>query len=95
MKFMNNRPDNIEKDLSEQPNFKDEIGSKNQDHHTFDLGNQSTLKKIQHFLHGNPTIVPVIISLWAKNPDENPKNIKRKNLMNNLGINYFFLKKGV
>ena len=62
---MNNRPDNIEKDLSEQPSFKDEIGSKNQDHHTFDLGNQSTLKKIQHFLHGNPTIVPVIILILS------------------------------
>ena len=62
---MNNRSDNIEKDLSEQPSFKDEIGSKNQDHHTFDLGNQSTLKKIQHFLHGNPTIVPVIILILS------------------------------
>jgi len=62
---MNNSADNIKKDLSEQPNFKDEIGSKDQDHHTFDLGNQSTLKKIQHFLHGNPTIVPVIILILS------------------------------
>ena len=62
---MNNSSDNIKKDLSEQPNFKDEIGSKDQDHHTFDLGNQSTLKKIQHFLHGNPTIVPVIILILS------------------------------
>ena len=62
---MNNSSDNIKKDLSEQPNFKNEIGSKDQDHHTFDLGNQSTLKKIQHFLHGNPTIVPVIILILS------------------------------
>ena len=62
---MNNTPDDIKKDLTEQPKFKDAIGSKNQDHHTFELGDQSTLKKIQHFLHGNPTIVPVIIFILS------------------------------
>ena len=62
---MNNTPEDIKKDLTEQPKFKDEIGSKNQDHHTFELGDQSTLKKIQHFLHGNPTIVPVIILILS------------------------------
>ena len=62
---MNNTSDGIKKDLTEQPKFKDEIGTKSQDHHTFELGNQSTLKKIQHFLHGNPTIVPVIILILS------------------------------
>ena len=51
----------ISKDLQDQPKFKDEIGSKDQDHHTFELEKPNTLKKIQNFLHGNPTMVPVII----------------------------------
>ena len=46
---MNNTPDDIKKDLTEQPKFKDAIGSKNQDHHTFELGDQSTLKKNSTF----------------------------------------------
>ncbi len=51
----------ISKDLQDQPKFQDEIGSKDQDHHTFELEKPNTLKKIQNFLHGNPTMVPVII----------------------------------
>ena len=51
----------ISKDLQDQPKFQDEIGAKDQDHHTFELEKPNTLKKIQNFLHGNPTMVPVII----------------------------------
>ncbi len=58
---MNKISADISKDLKDQPKFSSDIGSKDQDHHSFELGEQSTLKKIQHFLHGNPTIVPVII----------------------------------
>ena len=53
---MNNISDDINKDLKNQPKFTEDIGSKNQEHHTFEQGEQSILKKIQHFLHGNPTI---------------------------------------
>ena len=62
---MNKKSEDIKKDLEDQPKFKDDIGSKNQDHHSFELGKQSVLKKIQHFLHGNPTIVPVIILILS------------------------------
>ena len=62
---MNEISDDIKKDLKDQPKFQDDIGSKNQDHHSFELGKQSFLKKIQHFLHGNPTIVPVIILILS------------------------------
>ena len=62
---MNNISDDINKDLKDQPKFSDDIGSKNQEHHTFEQGEQSILKKIQHFLHGNPTIVPVIILILS------------------------------
>ena len=57
--------DDISKDLKDQPKFTTDIGEKDQDHHSFDLGEQTTLKKIQHFLHGNPTIVPVIILILS------------------------------
>ena len=56
---MNKISEDISKDLKDQPKFSSDIGSKDQDHHSFELGEQTTLKKIQHFLHGNPTIVPV------------------------------------
>ena len=58
---MNKISDDISKDLKDQPKFSSDIGDKDQDHHTFELGEQTPLKKLQHFLHGNPTIVPVII----------------------------------
>ena len=64
-KHMNNISDDINKDLKDQPKFTEDIGSKNQEHHTFEQGEQSLLKKIQHFLHGNPTIVPVIILILS------------------------------
>ena len=51
----------ISKDLKEQPTFQDELGSKDQDHHVFEIEKPNTLKKIQNFLHGNPTMIPVII----------------------------------
>jgi hypothetical protein len=35
----------ISKDLQDQPKFQDEIGSKDQDHHTFELEKPNTLKK--------------------------------------------------
>ena len=62
---MNKVSDDISKDLKDQPKFTTDIGEKDQDHHSFDLGEQTTLKKIQHFLHGNPTIVPVIILILS------------------------------
>ena len=62
---MNKISDDISKDLKDQPKFTTDIGEKDQDHHSFDLGEQTTLKKIQHFLHGNPTIVPVIILILS------------------------------
>ncbi len=65
LKNMNNISDDINKDLKNQPKFTEDIGSKNQEHHTFEQGEQSILKKIQHFLHGNPTIVPVIILILS------------------------------
>ena len=49
---MNKISDDISKDLKDQPNFSSDIGEVDQDHHTFDIGEQSNLKKIQHFLHG-------------------------------------------
>ena len=58
---MNKISEDISKDLKDQPKFSSDIGEVDQDHHTFDIGEQSNVKKIQHFLHGNPTIVPVII----------------------------------
>ena len=64
---MNKISEDISKDLKDQPKFSSEIGSKDQDHHSFELGEQTTLKKIQHFLHGNPTIVPVIILYTISN----------------------------
>ena len=42
--------DDISKDLKDQPNFTSDIGDKAQDHHTFDIGEQTFLKKLQHFL---------------------------------------------
>ena len=51
----------ISKDLKEQPKFQEEIGSRDQDHHMFEIEKPNTLKKIQNVLHGNPTMVPVII----------------------------------
>ncbi len=65
LKNMNNISDDINKDLKNQPKFTEDIGSKNQEHHTFEQGELSILKKIQHFLHGNPTIVPVIILILS------------------------------
>jgi len=62
---MNKISEDISKDLKDQPKFSGDIGSKDQDHHSFELGEQTTLKKIQHFLHGNPTIVPVIILILS------------------------------
>ena len=62
---MNKISDDISKDLKNQPKFSSDLGEKDQDHHTFDVGEQSSLKKIQHFLHGNPTIVPVIILILS------------------------------
>ena len=62
---MNKISEDISKDLKDQPKFSSDIGSKDQDHHSFELGEQTTLKKIQHFLHGNPTIVPVIILILS------------------------------
>ena len=41
----------ISKDLKDQPKFQEDIGSKGQDHHTFEIEKQNTLKKIQNFLH--------------------------------------------
>ena len=55
----------ISKDLKDQPKFQEDIGSKGQDHHTFEIEKQNTLKKIQNFLHGNPTMVPVIILILS------------------------------
>ena len=54
---MNKISDDISKDLKDQPKFSSDIGSKDQDHHSFELGEQTTLKKIQHFLHGNPCLL--------------------------------------
>ena len=62
---MNKISEDITKDLKDQPKFSSDIGSKDQDHHSFELGEQTTIKKIQHFLHGNPTIVPVIILILS------------------------------
>ena len=39
----------ISKDLKDQPKFQEDIGSKGQDHHTFEIEKQNTLKKIQNF----------------------------------------------
>ena len=55
----------ISKDLKEQPKFQDEIGDKSQEHHTFEIEKPNTLKKIQNFLHGNPTMIPVIILILS------------------------------
>jgi len=56
----------ISKDLKEQPNFQEEIGSKDQDHHTFEIEKaKHTQKKFKNFLHGNPTMVPVIILILS------------------------------
>ena len=41
----NNQENRINKDLKDQPKFTDDIGSKNQEHHTFEQGDQSILKK--------------------------------------------------
>ena len=46
---MNNISDDINKDLKDQPKFTDDIGSKNQEHHTFEQGEQSILKKFNIF----------------------------------------------
>ena len=62
---MNKISDDISKDLKDQPKFSSDIGEAYQDHHIFEVEEQSTLKKIQHFLHGNPTIVPVIILILS------------------------------
>ena len=62
---MNKISDDISKDLKDQPKFTSDIGVKEQDHHSFELGEQTPLKKLQHFLHGNPTIVPVIILILS------------------------------
>ena len=43
---MNKVSDDISKDLKDQPKFTTDIGEKDQDHHSFDLGEQTTLKKI-------------------------------------------------
>ena len=51
----------ISKDLKEQPTFSENIGEKKQEHHSFEIKDKSILEKIQHFLHGNPTMVPVFI----------------------------------
>ena len=45
---MNKISEDISKDLKDQPKFSGDIGSKDQDHHSFELGEQTTLKKIQH-----------------------------------------------
>ena len=63
---MNKISDDISKDLKDQPKFSSDIGSKDQDHHSFELGEQTTIKKnYNNFLHGNPTIVPVIILILS------------------------------
>ena len=41
---MNKKSEDIKKDLEDQPKFKDDLGSKNQDHHSFELGKQPFLK---------------------------------------------------
>ena len=46
---MNNISDDINKDLKNQPKFTEDIGSKNQEHHTFEQGEQSILKKFNIF----------------------------------------------
>ena len=46
---MNNISDDINKDLKNQPKFTDDIGSKNQEHHTFEQGEQSILKNSTFF----------------------------------------------
>ena len=51
----------ISKDLKKQPTFSENIGEKKQEHHSFEIKDKSILEKIQHFLHGNPTMVPVFI----------------------------------
>ena len=51
----------VSKDLKGQPKFEKEIGKKTQEHVSFEQEKPNNLKKIQSFLHGNPTMVPVII----------------------------------
>ena len=51
---MNNISDDINKDLKDQPKFTDDIGSKNQEHHTFEQGEQSILKKDSTFSSWKP-----------------------------------------
>ena len=46
---MNKVSDDISKDLKDQPKFTTDIGEKDQDHHSFDLGEQTTLKKFNIF----------------------------------------------
>jgi hypothetical protein len=42
---MNKISEDITKDLKDQPKFSSDIGSKDQDHHSFELGEQTTIKK--------------------------------------------------
>ena len=42
---MNKISDDISKDLKDQPKFTTDIGNKDQDHHSFELGEQTTLKR--------------------------------------------------
>ena len=48
---MNKISDDISKDLKDQPKLSSDLGEKDQDHHTYDVGEQATLKKNQHFHH--------------------------------------------
>ena len=40
---MNKISDDISKDLKDQPKFSSDIGEADQDHHTFDIGEQLSL----------------------------------------------------
>ena len=51
----------ISKDLKEQPKFQEEIGSKDHDHHMFEIEKPNTLKKIQNFLHDPKATVQLIL----------------------------------
>jgi hypothetical protein len=42
---MNKISDDISKDLKDQPKFSSDIGEADQDHHVFEVEEQSTLKK--------------------------------------------------
>ena len=62
--------DDISKDLKDQPKFTSDIGDKAQDHHTFDIGEQTFLKNL-------PQDLPWTSKLGAK-IDQNRTKIDQK-----------------